>query len=75
MDTIPNGQNLEWTQSQMDTIPNGHDPEWTRSRMDTIPNEHLQLYSYFDVLWLLLGKISFTKTRIYLKINSLCEFN
>ena len=40
MDTIPNGHNPEWTQSQMDTIPNGHHPEWTPSRMDTIPNGH-----------------------------------
>ena len=64
MDTITNGHDPEWTRSRMDTIPNGHDPEWAPSRMDTIPSDHLLLYSYFGALQLLLGKISFTKTRI-----------
>ena len=87
--TIPNGHNPEWTQSRMVTIPNGHNPEWTPmdtipnghitewTPMDTIPNGHdpeWGLTSYWRVLLLLLGKISFTKTRIWTKINSLIDF-
>ena len=49
MDTIPNGHNPKWTQSQMDTTPNGHNPEWTRSRMCRDAIEHWDIYSYLDV--------------------------
>ena len=46
METIPNGQNPEWTLSWMDRISNGHNPEWTCSQMNTIPNGHQPQYAH-----------------------------
>ena len=45
MDTIPNGEELEFPRTQKGSIPNGHnsewlDTKWTRSRVDIITNGH-----------------------------------
>ena len=75
-DTSSNGHQFEWTPSRMDSIPTEDHPDWIPFRMDIILNglnpewtpfrmsTSFISYSYFAVLNLLLGKISFTKTRI-----------
>ena len=64
MYAIPSGHSPRSTPSRIVIISNGHDSEWTQSEMDTIRNLHLQLYSYFGVLYVLPEEISFTKTTI-----------